>query len=61
VQRRVSPGIYTAAILYAPFSSWAFVGARRDGVPVRSIAIAIVADTVMMLSVVTAARWLSTR
>ena len=59
VQRRMSPGVYTAALLYLPFSSWAFVGARRDGVPGRAIAVASVAGTLMMTAVVLTARWLS--
>jgi hypothetical protein len=59
VQRRVSPGVYTAALLYLPFSSWAFVGARRDGVPGRAIALALVLGTLMMTAVVLTARWLS--
>jgi len=59
VQRRVSPGIYTAALLYVPFSSWALVGAARDGVPRRTIATALVAGALMMASVVLGARSLS--
>jgi hypothetical protein len=60
VQGPVAPGLYTATFLYLPFSSWAFVGARRDGVPPRSLAIASVAGTLMMLGVVAAARSLRT-
>jgi hypothetical protein len=56
---RVSPGVYTAALLYAPFSSWALIGAARDGVPPKAIGTAMVAGTVMMFGVVLAARWLS--
>jgi hypothetical protein len=59
VQGRVSPGVYTAALLYVPFSSWALIGAARDGVARTAIAIALVAGTLMMGSVVLAARWLS--
>lgn len=59
VQGRVSPGVYTAVFLYLPFSSWALVGARRDGVPRTAIATAFVAGTIVMLSVILAARWLS--
>jgi Protein of unknown function with HXXEE motif len=59
VQSRVSPGIYTAALLYVPFSSWALVGAARDGVARRAIATAFVVGTLMMVSVVLGARWLS--
>jgi hypothetical protein len=58
VQQRVSPGVYTATLLYVPFSSWAFVGAWRDGVPKRAMGVAVVAGTLMMLAVVVAARWL---
>lgn len=59
VQSRVSPGVYSAAFLYVPFSSWALVGAARDGVPRAAIAMALVAGTLMMVSVVLGARWLS--
>lgn len=59
VQGRVSPGLYTAVLLYVPFSSWALVGAALDGVGRTAIATAIVAGTLMMVSVVLAARWLS--
>ena len=58
-QSRMSPGIYTAALLYVPFSSWALVGAARDGVPRTAIATAFVAGTVVMTSVVLGAIWLS--
>ena len=56
VQGRVSPGLYTATLLYLPFSSWALVGAARDGVPRSAIAIGFVAGTIMMTSVVLGAR-----
>jgi hypothetical protein len=59
VQRRVSPGVYTAVLLYVPFSSWALVGAWRDGVPGRAIAVGSVLGALMMTAVVLAARWLS--
>ena len=59
VQRRVSPGVYTAALLYLPFSSWALVGAWRDGVPRQAIAVASLLGALMMTAVVLAARWLS--
>jgi hypothetical protein len=59
VQSRVSPGVYTAAFLYVPFSSWAFLGAWRDGVPKRAMAVAFLAGTLMMSAVVLGARWLS--
>lgn len=58
VQGRVSPGVYTAALLYVPFSSWAFLGAWRDGVPKRALAVALLAGTLMMTSVVLGVRWL---
>lgn len=58
VQSRVSPGVYTAALLYVPFSSWALLGARRDGVPWRAIAVAMVAGTLVMAGFVLGARWL---
>ena len=61
VQGRVAPGVYTAALLYLPFSSWALIGASRDGVPRKAIVAAMVAGTVMMFSIVLAARWLSER
>jgi hypothetical protein len=35
------------------------IGAARDGVPRKAIGAAMVAGTVMMFSVVLAARWLS--
>lgn len=60
-QGRVSPGVYTAALLYVPFSSWALVGARRDGVPGRAIAAGMLAGTLVMFGFVMAARWLVTR
>jgi len=59
VQHRVSPGIYTAVLLYLPFSSWALLGAARDGVSRRAIATALVAGALMMATVVLAAKSLS--
>jgi hypothetical protein len=58
VQHRVSPGVYTATLLYLPFSSWAFVGAWRDGVPKRSLVVALLSGTLLMLAVFLGARWL---
>ena len=58
VQGRASPGVYTAALLYLPFSSWALLGARRDGVPGRAIGVALAAGTLMMVGVVLGAKWL---
>ena len=49
---------YTAALLYLPFSSWALIGAARDGVPRKTIATALVTGTLVMAGVVLAARWL---
>jgi len=59
VQKRISPGIYTASILYVPFSTWAILGAWRDGVPKRSIGLAVLLGTLMMVTVVLLARSLS--
>jgi hypothetical protein len=59
VQDRVSPGVYTATLLYLPFSTWALVGAARDGVPRTAIAAAMVAGTLMMAGIVLGARWVS--
>lgn len=59
VQGRLSPGIYTAALLYVPFSSWALIGAARDGVARTAIATAFAAGTLMIASVVLGARSLS--
>ena len=56
VQHRVSPGIYTAVLLYVPLSSWALVGAARDGVPRRAIATALAAGCLMMGGIVLGAR-----
>jgi uncharacterized protein with HXXEE motif len=59
LQNRVSPGVYTATLLYVPFSSWAFLGARRDGVPGRALVVAFVAGTLLMTAVVLGARGLT--
>ena len=59
LQRRVAPGLYTAALLYVPFSSWALIGAARDGVPRAAIATAFVAGAVLMTTVVLVAIALS--
>lgn len=56
VTNRVSPGVYTATLLYLPFSSWAFAGAWRDGVPNRAMAVAVSIGTLMMIAVVLLAR-----
>jgi hypothetical protein len=55
-QSRASPGFYTATLLYVPFSSWALLGAWRDGVPGRAIAEAMAAGTRMMVGVVLGAK-----
>lgn len=59
VRSRVSPGIYTAVFLFLPFSSWALIGAARDGVGRTAIVIGLVAGAMMMAGVVLGARWLS--
>lgn len=59
VQGRAAPGLYTATFLYLPFSSGALIGAARDGVPRRAIAIAALGGTLLMASVVLGARALS--
>ena len=58
VQGRASPGVYTATLLYLPFSSWALLGARRDGVPGRTVAGAMAGGTLMMLGFAAGAKWL---
>ena len=55
----VSPGLYTAMLLYLPFSSWAVVAAARHGAPPRALLTALIAGTAMATGVVVAARWLS--
>lgn len=57
LQGRIAPGIFTAALLYVPFSSWAFVGAWRDGVPKRAVGAGLLLGTLQMIAVVLAARW----
>ena len=59
LQGRPVPGVYTAALLYLPFSSGALIGAARDGVPRPSIAVGAIAGTCMMLGMVLAARLLT--
>jgi hypothetical protein len=58
LQQRVSPGVYSATLLYVPFSSWALLGAWGDGVAKRDIGAGLIAGTLMMLAVVMGARWL---
>jgi hypothetical protein len=55
----VAPGVYTAALLYVPFSSWALIGAARDSVPRTAIATDVADGTFMMVGVILGARWLS--
>ena len=59
VERQVSPGIYSAAMLYVPFSSWALVGAARDGVPRRAIATGALGGIIVGFGVVVLARGVS--
>lgn len=59
VQGRIAPGMYTATALYLPFSTWAFVGAARDGVPGRARVIGAGFGALMMIAVVLAARSLA--
>jgi hypothetical protein len=58
LQNKISPGVYTAIFLYLPFSSWAFLGAWRDGVAKLSLAVAFLLGAVQMTAVVMVARWL---
>jgi hypothetical protein len=55
----VSPGTYSAVLLYLPFSSWALVGPARDGVPARAIATALITGTLVMAGIVFGARSVS--
>jgi hypothetical protein len=61
LQARISPGVYTATLLYLPFSSWAFVGAWRDGIPRRAIVLGLAGGTFLMVTVFLAARLSSVR
>jgi hypothetical protein len=36
---RVSPGVFTSALLYLPLGAWAYAGARRDGVLTGRVAL----------------------
>jgi hypothetical protein len=56
LQGRVAPGLYTAVGLYLPFSTWALVGAARDGVPRSAIAAAAVIGALVAVGVVVGAR-----
>lgn len=55
-ERGISPGVYTATALYVPFSTWALVGAARDGVPRRHRAIGMLLGVTMAVGVVLVAR-----
>jgi hypothetical protein len=59
IQGRVSPGVYTAAMLYLPFSSWALAGAARDGVPRAAIGTGAAAGILVAVGVVLGARMLT--
>ena len=61
VDRQIAPGLYTAILLYLPFSSWALVGAVRDGVRRTAIIAGAAAGIVMAFGVVAAARQLARR
>jgi Na+-transporting NADH:ubiquinone oxidoreductase subunit NqrE len=56
LQGRAAPGLYTAVGLYLPFSTWALVGAARDGVPRSAIAAAAVIGALVAVGVVVGAR-----
>jgi len=58
IQRQRSPGVYTAALLYLPFSTWALAGASRDGIDSKSIAAGFAGGTALMLIVFFGARTL---
>lgn len=58
-ERRVAPGLYTAVLLYVPFSSFALGGAAHDGVHRRDIAIACLAGSVVAIGFVLLVRSLS--
>lgn len=60
LQGRIAPGLFTAVFLYVPFSTWALLGARRDGVSRAAIARALAGGTAMMTTVVLSARMLGT-
>ena len=56
IARTLTPGVFTAVLLYVPFSSWVIAGALRDGVPERSVGIAAAVGTVIAFGVVGLAR-----
>ena len=61
VQGRAAPGVYTATLLYLPFSTWALVGASLDGVPRRVVVQACVGGAAPMACLVAGAKALSVR
>jgi Protein of unknown function with HXXEE motif len=50
--RRVSPGVYTASLLYLPFSSYAFYVAWRNRVRRKSVALAFLLGIALNCAVV---------
>ncbi len=58
-QGRVAPGLYTAMLLYLPFSSYALVGAKRDGVAPADIARGFAGGAALMGGVLLGARAIS--
>jgi hypothetical protein len=50
--RRVSPGVYTASLLYLPFSSYAFFAAWRNRVSRKSMALAFLLGVALNCAVV---------
>ena len=59
VQRSLAPGLYTAVGLYLPFSTWALIAARRDGVSREAMGMAAVFGLVIALGIVLLARAVS--
>ena len=59
VTGHLSPGLYTATLLYLPFSSSALLAAARDGAPRNDLLRAVVAGVAMAVGIVVAARSLS--
>jgi len=59
VEHRAAPGLVTAVSLYLPFSTWALVGARKDGVARRSIGVGAIIGMCLALGVVLGARAIS--
>jgi hypothetical protein len=59
VERRVAPGLYTASVVYVPFSAWALLGALRDGVSRKAAATVVIGGASLAIGLVVAARLLS--